>query len=140
MAHYMQTMVIDASREQVFEAITDLNKIQEMNPHTKEVEILTEQKTGVGTRTRFVMETEATGRVEWEEEIVEWIPNHIYAFKTVGGEIELRGRRMIEQMPDGRRTRITFSETVVDQPWDEKFSQDIVVMMKSLKSFIEKTN
>ena len=85
------------------------------------------------------METENTGRVEWVEEITEWIPYQVYAFKTVGGEIELTGRRLLELMPDGNRTRVTYTETVVDQPWDASFEQDMVVMMKKQKALLENT-
>ena len=137
MANYMLTIVIDALPKRVFEFITDLKKIQEMNPHTREVKIISEQKMGIGTRTQFVMDTEKTGVVTWIEELVEWIPNQVYAFKTVGGEIEITGSRRLELMPDGHRTRLTATETVVGQPWDAKFKQDMAIMMQKQKAFIE---
>ena len=83
MAHYMKTIVIEASAEKIFEIITDMDKVKEMNPHILETTVVSEQKSGVGTRTHFVMETEGTGHVEWDEEITEWFPNHIYAYKRL---------------------------------------------------------
>ncbi|MHA1861071.1 MAG: SRPBCC family protein [Candidatus Ranarchaeia archaeon] len=137
MAYYMKTIVINALPEKVFTVITDLEKIKKMNPHIIDVHIVSERKTGVGTRTHFVMETPSTGHVEWEEEIIEWYPNHIYAYKTVGGEIEVTGRRMVEKMPDGNRTRLTFIETLKGKPWDFKFDSDIDESLETLKRFVE---
>jgi uncharacterized membrane protein len=138
MAHYMKIIVIDAPPQKVFETITDLEKIKELNPHILEVRIVSSKTSGIGTRTHFVMETPSTGRVEWDEEITTWLPGQLYAFKTVGGEIQVSGRRLLELMPDGRRTRLTFVETLEGQAYDEQFEADIEKNLMNLKALAEK--
>lgn len=138
MAHYMKTLVINALPQKVFDTITDVEKIKELNPHILEVKVISEIKSGVGMRSRFVMETPSTGHVEWEEEITIWLPGLLYAYQTVGGEIKVSGRRLLELMPGGHRTRMTFIETLEAQAYDANFEKDIETSLDKLKALIEK--
>lgn len=138
MAHYMKSIVINALPQKVFDIITDVEKIKELNPHILEVKVVSDIKSGVGMRSKFVMETPSTGHVEWEEEITEWYPGLLYAYKTVGGEIQVSGRRLLERMPDGNRTRLSFMETLEGQAYDEGFEKDIDKNLENLKALIEK--
>ena len=138
MAHYMKTIVINALPQKVFDTITSVEKIKELNPHILEVKVVSEIKSGVGMRSRFVMETPSTGHVEWEEEITTWIPGQIYEYQTVGGEIKVSGRRLLELTPEGKRTRLTLSETLEDKAYDANFEKDIEQSMVDLKALVEK--
>ena len=79
MAKRSTSRQINAPVDLVFSAITDLEKFPEKNPDIVNIELLSEQKTGVGTRFR---ETRRMGKREGttELECTQYVENELVRF------------------------------------------------------------
>lgn len=87
MAEVATVRNIDAPPQQVFDVISNIENLQEVNPNIVAVEFLSDSRTGVGTRfreTRRIGKREATTTLEVTEYEA---PNHLRIISDEGGTI-----------------------------------------------------
>ncbi len=97
------TRQINASVEKVFQAISDVSTFEKTNPNIINIEMLSTQTSGVGTRfreTRTMNGREATTELEFTE----YVENeHVRIVSDAGGTI---WDTLMKLTPEGKTTRL----------------------------------
>ena len=104
MTHFTAERSIDAPVDLVFETVAHIDQFRQVIPHIVDVEFLTEQQTGVGTRFR---ETRLVGkrRASTELEVTEYVPNErVRLVSEAGGAV---WDTVFTTEPDGDGTALT---------------------------------
>jgi uncharacterized protein YndB with AHSA1/START domain len=101
-------IAIDRPVAEVFAYVTDPSRLGEWQTNTVEVEQLTEEPLGVGTRLR---EVHAAGsrRVEQIVEVAAYEPERRFDLDIVEGPVPVGARHVFEPTADGRGTIIHFA-------------------------------
>ena len=106
--------VIDFPPEVVYKLAIDFPRLAHSSPSIDTIEVISDVKEGVGTRTHWTVgvtvETDGGGVVEWEEEITDSIENEFYAFKVMSGEFPSIGFLRFYPYEMGTKTFCVFGE------------------------------
>jgi uncharacterized membrane protein len=99
-----RSVIINASREQVYAFWRDLNNMPRFMQYVKAV------RTIDASRSHWIVEGPAGQRFEWDAEIINELPNELIAWKTLpGASIPNTGSVRFDHASAGRGTRVSIS-------------------------------
>ena len=125
------SLVIPAEPHTVFDVLTDFDRFQELDASNVRMEFLSDQRRGVGTRTRWRIERWEFPE-ERDEEVVAWDEGRSYTFRTLTPPLK-DGTLTFEPHPEG--TLMTFRNVFVkdmDDPqrWLAGMVRELVATLK----------
>ncbi|MHA1861303.1 MAG: hypothetical protein ACTSVM_03295, partial [Candidatus Ranarchaeia archaeon] len=83
-------------------------RFTEIDPGVQKIKILSANKTGIGTRSRWTVERPKGNIFEWEEEIIAWHPPYSYTFRIPSEIHEMYGTQTLRSLDNGKRTWLSF--------------------------------
>ena len=108
------SIIIHASRSQVFDLLTDFTRFKDMDSAFDRIEFLSPQHRGLGTKTRWRLDRWETIE-ERDEEIVEWNLNQSYTYRILTPPVK-ECRVLFEDVQVG--TRVTFTTRLPEEDAD----------------------
>jgi uncharacterized membrane protein len=128
---------IDAPIEVVFDIITDLELLAELDPPVQSVTITSTKKQGLGVRSHWTAISPFSDKeIEWDEEIIYYEHPTQYAFRVISGDEVYEGVHTLTEKPDGA-TNIMFCETYHFPADKEKFGKVIDGLLNNIKTVAE---
>ena len=77
-----ETIWINAPIEKVYDTFSNLKTLGKVHPRIQNVQLLNQQEQGKGAKTRWTIFTTTGETVQWDEELIEAIPNQFLAFHS----------------------------------------------------------
>ncbi|MHA1861765.1 MAG: SRPBCC family protein [Candidatus Ranarchaeia archaeon] len=135
--HRVET-VIKASIEEVAGLLSDLKRLGECMELISGVEIVSDVKRGLGTRSRWTLVADPDNPVVWEEEVTVFEPPHRFGFATVSGGHRMRGLVELTSL-DEKSTRAVFTtELLYEHPDPVKHEETMENQLASMKKCLER--
>jgi uncharacterized membrane protein len=104
------SVVINQPAEQVFDFVTDIEKLPQWMSELIEAKQTSEGPVGVGT-TAHAVASPVGRRVETTQEITEYEPNRKFVIKSTSGAVESKDEYIFDSVPGGTKvTRLTEAE------------------------------
>ena len=106
MTHIEDSIIIKTPPEKVWKMIAH-NKLPEWFDLFKKVELTSEEDDIVGATHHMTSELYEIIKIEWDGEIIEWIENELYSWRTIEGPFTGFGTMKLTPVDNG--TRFTIS-------------------------------
>lgn len=130
---------VEASKETVFEVLEDVKLFEELEENVKNVEIVSEVKSGKGMKSQWLLENPGTGE-RWEvyEEFVEYDkPNRIYYIGTASDGNDYAGIHTLTENENGT-THHLFNEMFYFDADPEALGRVVEGMVQNVKQEAER--
>lgn len=128
---------IEAPPERVFSVISDVERMYVFDPSVKNITITSKTKRGVGVKSHWVAEREGK-IIEWDEEVIEYDPPRVFAFKVTTEWRRTEGRHTL--IPEGTGTRLRLAENHIKggEFYAQNAEERVAKALNRVKTWAEK--